>query len=122
MDFSHAVDWFDYPRDNLNHMDDLIKMYPFNNWHYYVSPVDFIQLKENANKWIGHPVVIGGTILKVEEDADYIKTTVQNGFIESPLIIYSYETINDQGSLNTLGVFLGYEGGLIFFSPGDSRD
>ena len=122
MEFRHAVDWSNKPMENLSYIYDLIKVYPFQNWHFFVRPIDFNKLIEEADKWIGYPVVISGPIEGVEEAAEYKKLYIQNGFLERPLIVYSDKDINDQASINTIGVFLGYEDGLIFFSQLDSND
>lgn len=122
IDFTRAVDWSNDPRDNLSYIDDLIKIYPFKNWNYFVRPVDFNKLVKEADKWIGRPVVISGPIEGVEEDADFKKLYIKNGFIETPLILYSDKDISNQDCINTIGVFLGYDDGLIFFSQGNSND
>ena len=122
IDFTHAVDWSNNPMENLKNINNLLKLYPFNNWHYFVKTVDFNKLVTETEAWIGHPVVISGPIDGVEDDAGLKKLYIKNGFLETPLILYLDKDIKDEDSINTIGVFLGYEDGLIFYSQGGLDD
>jgi hypothetical protein len=122
IDFTQAVDWSSDPEDNLNYMDEFLKEFPFSYWHYYVRVIDFNQLLETPEKWIGHPVLICGPIESVDSEMDLNRVVVKNGLLEVPVIIYFDEKIKNEDLMNTVAVFLGFDEGLIFYSQSYSLD
>lgn len=114
IDFTLAVDWTHDSKENLNFVDELLERYPFNNWHYYVTAIDFNQLVKTPEVWLGYPVFLSGPVDHHEKEAHLNKVHIKNGLLDVPVIVYIDGEVDLEACINTVGVFLGYEDGLIF--------
>lgn len=112
----NALEWGETPMENLERVPALKEIFKGQQLNIYGESVDFSMLESEEKDWVGFPVLMSGPVTSYEIFDSYTKVEMKTGLTQTPVVIYFDEFDTSLTCITTIGIFLGRDESLKFYS------
>ena len=118
----NAIEWGETPMENLKKVPALKEIFKGQQLNIYGESVDLSMLESEEKDWIGFPVLMSGPVTSYEILEGYTKVEMKTGLTQIPVVIYFDEFDTSLTCITTIGIFLGRDESLKFYSTAVSAE